>query len=82
MNNVMTNSFCELDENEMMMVDGGSKPTNNDGLWGVIDHAVYGLSGNKYNVNEVAQMGCNAIHNAGMSWYNFWYNVGWNMYKS
>ncbi len=23
MNNVMTNSFCELDENEMMVVDGG-----------------------------------------------------------
>lgn len=23
MNNVMTNSFCELNENEMMMVDGG-----------------------------------------------------------
>lgn len=24
MNNVMTNGFCELNENEMMMVDGGS----------------------------------------------------------
>lgn len=23
MNNVMTNGFCELNENEMMMVDGG-----------------------------------------------------------
>ena len=26
MNNVMTNGFCELNENEMMMVDGGAFP--------------------------------------------------------
>ncbi len=24
MNNVMTNSFCELDENEMITIDGGT----------------------------------------------------------
>lgn len=80
----MTNNFgfCELNENEMMMVDGGSEPTNNDGIWGVIDHAVYGMSGNKYNLNEVAQRGGNAVRNGAKAWCNYWNNVGWNIYEA
>ena len=74
MENVMTNGFCELNEQEMMMVDGGFGEAD----WERIDTFLKSATG--YDSKELCDKAGTAVKKAATNWYNYWYNVGYNAY--
>ena len=76
MENVMTNGFCELNEQEMMMVDGGFDESD----WERIDSFLEGMTG--YDSKELCNKAGDAVKKAANSWYDYWFNVGYNAYNA